>query len=258
MAQHPTLVFSFDAQTLVILENDQEISIDLPYLLRQELLFKPDVAETFTTALLSRLPENLQKRDVIVRIPVNWGSVLLELPLAGLSRIQNPLSHLQWELNTNAPESAQNYRFDYEEGPEMVRLTAIRQPVEEFLSRVVLGLGFRPAFFEILDQRGRVWRFDPLRARQLQDSLERESWKSPSALPLVLPIVVVLVLLAWLLNAWVGKRMEAIEEVRHVRDLHVTLLRLLGLDDNKLTFYHAGRFKQLSQIGGNPIDKLIA
>jgi len=46
--------------------------------------------------------------------------------------------------------------------------------------------------------------------------------------------------------------------VHHVRDLHVTLLRLLGLDDNKLTFYHGGRFKQLSQIGGQVIEKLIA
>jgi len=52
--------------------------------------------------------------------------------------------------------------------------------------------------------------------------------------------------------------MEAIEDVHHVRDLHVTLLRLLGLDDNKLTFYHGGRFKQLSQIGGQVIEKLIA
>jgi hypothetical protein len=52
--------------------------------------------------------------------------------------------------------------------------------------------------------------------------------------------------------------MEAVEEVHHVRDLHVTLLRMLGLDDNRLTFYHGGRFKQLSQIGGQVIDKLIA
>lgn len=44
----------------------------------------------------------------------------------------------------------------------------------------------------------------------------------------------------------------------HVRDFHVTLLRLLGLDDNKLTFYHGGRFKQLSQIGGHVIKDLIA
>jgi hypothetical protein len=52
--------------------------------------------------------------------------------------------------------------------------------------------------------------------------------------------------------------MTAVEEVHHVRDFHVTLLRLLGLDDNKLTYYHAGRFKQLSQFGGKVIKKLIA
>ncbi len=50
---------------------------------------------------------------------------------------------------------------------------------------------------------------------------------------------------------------EAVECVHHVRDLHITLLRLLGLDDNKLTFYHAGRFKQLSQFGGQVIKELI-
>ncbi|NDB77873.1 MAG: DUF1501 domain-containing protein, partial [Verrucomicrobia bacterium] len=47
--------------------------------------------------------------------------------------------------------------------------------------------------------------------------------------------------------------MAAVEGKAHVRDFHVTLLRLLGLDDNKLTYYHAGRFKQLSQFGGQVI-----
>ena len=51
--------------------------------------------------------------------------------------------------------------------------------------------------------------------------------------------------------------MEAVETKRHVRDFHVTLLQLLGLDDNRLTYYHAGRFKQLSQFGGQAIDELI-
>jgi uncharacterized protein (DUF1501 family) len=52
--------------------------------------------------------------------------------------------------------------------------------------------------------------------------------------------------------------MAAVEGKAHVRDFHVTLLRLLGLDDNKLTYYHAGRFKQLSQFGGEVIKNLIA
>ncbi len=49
----------------------------------------------------------------------------------------------------------------------------------------------------------------------------------------------------------------AVECVHHVRDLHVTLLQLLGLDDNRLTYLHAGRFKQLSQFGGEVIRELI-
>lgn len=50
---------------------------------------------------------------------------------------------------------------------------------------------------------------------------------------------------------------SAVECVHPLRDLHVTLLRLLGLDDNKLTYFHAGRFKQLSQTGGQVIGELI-
>jgi uncharacterized protein (DUF1501 family) len=51
---------------------------------------------------------------------------------------------------------------------------------------------------------------------------------------------------------------EAVDCVHHVRDLHVTLLHLLGLDDNKLTYFHGGRFKQLSQFGGSVIKELLA
>ncbi len=51
----------------------------------------------------------------------------------------------------------------------------------------------------------------------------------------------------------------AASDVGHpIRDLHVTLLHLLGLDDNKLTYFHAGRYKQLSQFGGEVIKELIA
>ncbi len=50
----------------------------------------------------------------------------------------------------------------------------------------------------------------------------------------------------------------AVDVVHPIRDLHVTLLHLLGLDDNRLTFFHAGRFKQLSQFGGQVIEPLLA
>ncbi len=51
---------------------------------------------------------------------------------------------------------------------------------------------------------------------------------------------------------------QAVDCVHPIRDLHVTLLHLLGLDDNKLTYFHGGRFKQLSQFGGEIIREIIA
>ncbi len=51
---------------------------------------------------------------------------------------------------------------------------------------------------------------------------------------------------------------EAVECVHPIRDVHVTILKLLGLDDNQLTYFHAGRYKQLSQFGGEVIGELIA
>jgi hypothetical protein len=51
---------------------------------------------------------------------------------------------------------------------------------------------------------------------------------------------------------------SAVETVHHLRDFHVTLLHLLGLDDAKLRYFHAGREKQLSQVGGQVIPELLA
>jgi hypothetical protein len=51
---------------------------------------------------------------------------------------------------------------------------------------------------------------------------------------------------------------KAVEVVHPIKDLHVTLLHLLGLDDSKLTYFHEGRYKQLSQTGGEVIRELLA
>ena len=61
-----------------------------------------------------------------------------------------------------------------------------------------------------------------------------------------------------LLADWLQGHWAIGNSVHHVRDVHVTLLHLLGLDDNQLTYFHGGRFKQLSQFGGRVIRELIA
>ena len=50
----------------------------------------------------------------------------------------------------------------------------------------------------------------------------------------------------------------AVEVVHPIKNLHVTLLHLLGLDDAKLTYFAQGRDKQLSQTGGELITELVA
>jgi hypothetical protein len=51
---------------------------------------------------------------------------------------------------------------------------------------------------------------------------------------------------------------RAVEVVHPLKDFHVTLLHLLGLDDAELTYFDEGRFKQLSQVGGTVIEDLKA
>jgi len=42
-----------------------------------------------------------------------------------------------------------------------------------------------------------------------------------------------------------------------VRDVHATLLHLMGLDQNRLTYLHAGRYKKLTDIGGRVIKEIL-
>ena len=51
---------------------------------------------------------------------------------------------------------------------------------------------------------------------------------------------------------------KAVDVAHPIRDIHVTLLRLLELDNNKLTCLHAGCFKQLSRFGREVNPEFIA
>ena len=51
---------------------------------------------------------------------------------------------------------------------------------------------------------------------------------------------------------------EAIEGKVHVHDLHATLLHLLGLDHEKLTFRYAGRDFRLTDVHGNVVKEILA
>jgi len=42
-----------------------------------------------------------------------------------------------------------------------------------------------------------------------------------------------------------------------LRDVHATILQLMGLDQNRLTYLNAGRFKKLTDIGGRVISEIV-
>ncbi|MGH9631054.1 MAG: DUF1501 domain-containing protein [Bryobacteraceae bacterium] len=43
-----------------------------------------------------------------------------------------------------------------------------------------------------------------------------------------------------------------------IRDVHATLLHLMGLNQDRLTFLHAGRYKKLTDIGGRVINEILS
>ena len=52
--------------------------------------------------------------------------------------------------------------------------------------------------------------------------------------------------------------LRSIDEPIPIRDVHATILSLMGLDDDELRYLHAGRMRQLTDIGGYVLDDLIA
>lgn len=50
----------------------------------------------------------------------------------------------------------------------------------------------------------------------------------------------------------------AVEKRVHVHDLHATILHLMGLDHEDLTFFHGGREMRLTDVAGNVLHDLIA
>jgi hypothetical protein len=51
---------------------------------------------------------------------------------------------------------------------------------------------------------------------------------------------------------------KAVSNIYRMRDVHATVLHLLGLNDTRLTYYHAGRNYRLTDTGGNVIREILA
>jgi hypothetical protein len=51
---------------------------------------------------------------------------------------------------------------------------------------------------------------------------------------------------------------EAVEDKCHIHDWHATILHLLGMDHERLTYRYAGRNVRLTDVYGNVIDRICS
>ena len=51
---------------------------------------------------------------------------------------------------------------------------------------------------------------------------------------------------------------ESVEDVCHIHDWHATILHLMGLDHEQLTYRYAGRDFRLTDVHGNVMQKILA
>jgi hypothetical protein len=52
--------------------------------------------------------------------------------------------------------------------------------------------------------------------------------------------------------------LRAVENKVHVHDLHATILHLLGIDHEELTYFHNGRYERLTDVAGNVVTEILA
>jgi uncharacterized protein (DUF1501 family) len=51
---------------------------------------------------------------------------------------------------------------------------------------------------------------------------------------------------------------KAVQDIYRMRDVHATVLHLMGLNDMRLTYYSAGRNQRLTDTGGTVIKQVLA
>jgi hypothetical protein len=51
---------------------------------------------------------------------------------------------------------------------------------------------------------------------------------------------------------------EAVENKVHLHDLHATILHLMGLDHERLTYFHQGRNERLTDVFGSVVKEIVA
>ena len=65
-------------------------------------------------------------------------------------------------------------------------------------------------------------------------------------------------MLCWGQDRYFELGYHAVEDRVHIHDLHATILHLLGMDHERLTYRYNGRDFRLTDVAGNVIGEILA
>jgi len=159
------------------------VELPLAYQIHSRLIQTGELARLLAERLRDDLSAHLPESGGAVRlhVPMAWGLVCLRLPYVASGSLRQPLHQLAWEIDTNAPESVEQYLFDFVEGedgqgaPE-TRLLAVRRNLVQFCRTLFDELGLVLAEVAPAGETGAGFRLQLKRAEELQEEWARETY----------------------------------------------------------------------------------
>ncbi len=179
------------------------MDLPLPYEIHARLIQTPDFARLLAEHVRTELPPQEDALPVRLFVPMDWGPVLVRLPYDSLEGLEQPAHHLFWEVETNAPEGAEQYLYDLRAvGDGQGELCAFREGLCRFCEVFCEELGFH--LIEMVPVMGDETRtgLNLAAGREWKRRLEGErfprvfSWKPLAAASLLLAAVLLVALVS--------------------------------------------------------------
>lgn len=160
------------------------VEFPLAYQVHSRLIQTGELARLLAEHLREETGAGLPEAGGLVRLalPLHWGLVCIRLPHAGLGGLAQPLHQVAWEIDANAPESVEQYFFDFQDvqGPEgkpETHVLAVRQSLIHFCGTFLNELGLVLSEIVPASEDGAGFRLDVARARGHREELAQELYR---------------------------------------------------------------------------------
>jgi hypothetical protein len=179
----PTVDFTLFEDRLLLHGAHGVVELPLAYQIHSRLIQTAELARLLAERLRDEVAVHLPEsgRAVRLHVPMAWGLVCLRLPYVATGSLRQPLHQLAWEIDTNAPESVEQYLFDFMEGengqgePE-TRLLAVRRNLLQFCRTLFDELGMTLVEVAPAGEAGAGFRLQLPRALEHQEEWSRETF----------------------------------------------------------------------------------